>query len=80
MATIPATAFGLSTPHLDALKFTGEYGDLFGQSEQADAARKFFSQPGVNNPISAFAGDLNSLSPDVQDLIKENKADSKNKT
>ena len=78
MATIPADAFGLSTPHLDALKFTGEFGDLFGQSEQADAARKFFSQPGVNDPISAFTGDLNSLSPDIQDLIKENKPDCSN--
>ncbi len=41
MATIPANAFGLTGPHLDALKFTGEYGDLFGQSNQAEAARKF---------------------------------------
>ena len=75
MATIPATAFGLTTPHLDTLKDFAKYGDLFGQSENADKARKFFSQPGVNDPVSAFSGDPNQLPPEVRDLIQNNKPD-----
>ena len=73
MATIPATAFGLTTPHLDTLKDFAKYGDLFGQSENAESARKFFSQPGVNDPVSAFSGDPNQLPPEVRDLIQNNK-------
>ena len=75
MATIPATAFGLTTPHLDTLKDFAKYGDLFGQSENAESARKFFSQPGVNDPVSAFSGDPNQLPPEVRDLIQNNKPD-----
>ncbi len=78
MATIPATAFGLTDSHLQALKFTGEYGDLFGQSQQAEDARKFFSQPGVNDPVSAFSGDPNQLSQEVRDLIQNQKPDCSN--
>ena len=78
MATIPATAFGLTTPHWDALKFTGEYGDLFGQSQNAEDARKFFSQSGVNDPIFPFSGDSNQLPQEVLDRIKVNKPDCTN--
>ena len=78
MATIPATAFGLTDSHLQALKFTGEYGDLFGQPQQAEDARKFFSQSGVNDPVSAFSGDPNQLSQEVRDLIQNQKPDCSN--
>ena len=78
MATIPATTFGLTDPHLQALKFTGEYGKFFGQNKQAEDARKFFSQPGVNDPVFPFSGDANELPPEVQNLIKQNKPDCSN--
>ena len=71
MATIPTNAFGLTDPHLQALKFTGEYGDLFGQSKQAEDARKFFSQPGVDDPVVPFSGDTNKLPANILDQIKE---------
>ena len=78
MATIPTNAFGLTDPHLQALKFTGEYGDLFGQSKQAEDARKFFSQPGVDDPVVPFSGDTNKLPANILDQIKQNQPDCSN--